>query len=264
MLGKATLQRILLLAQVCDSARHDAKCKADMLWTIDWTTLSSNNTATCVLGQENEPNCGFGSSRTQLCNFCNPQSGALVSSCCGGSNVDLNGCGYTLSAAQIEALPSGVTSAGDASATAAAADLANQGSSSQSDDGGLSGGAIAGIVIGSVVGAAKLALLWWFCCYRRKRKNGHTMAEEYGIIAPGKFGSHRSDTSSSVDGSPVFREKGDAKEVLQSPHSSASASKGLRGGRMSWDSSAYTSSTGEARNLVSSYRDHYSSVNIVP
>ena len=225
--------------------------------------MSSNNTATCVLGQNNEPNCGFGSSLTQLCNFCNPQSGALVGSCCGGSNVNLNGCGYTLSAAQIESLPSGVASAGDPSATAAAADLANQGASSSDDNDGLSGGAIAGIVIGVLVGVAKLGLLAWFCCYRRKRNDGRTMAEEYGIISPGKFGSHRSDTSSSV-GSPMFTEKGDAKEVLQSPHSSASVSKGLRGGRMSWDSSAYTSSSGEARNLVSSYRDHYSSVNIVP
>jgi len=66
----------------------------DFTSCTDWTTLSSNNTDTCVLGQLNEPNCGFARSKTQLCNFCNPQSGSLVNSCC-GTNVDLDGCGYT-------------------------------------------------------------------------------------------------------------------------------------------------------------------------
>lgn len=38
----------------------------DFTTCTDWTSLISNNTATCVLGQNNEGNCGASSSRCVL------------------------------------------------------------------------------------------------------------------------------------------------------------------------------------------------------
>jgi hypothetical protein len=45
----------------------------------DWTTLTTNNSATCVLGSTNEGNCGYGGSTEQLCSFC---AGDSPADCC--------------------------------------------------------------------------------------------------------------------------------------------------------------------------------------
>jgi hypothetical protein len=51
----------------------------DFVDCTNWTTLVTNNSATCVSGASNEGNCGFGTSTTQLCGFC---SGSSPDDCC--------------------------------------------------------------------------------------------------------------------------------------------------------------------------------------
>ena len=46
----------------------------DFVDCTNWTTLATNDSATCVSGPDNEGSCGFGSSTTQLCNFCRGDS----------------------------------------------------------------------------------------------------------------------------------------------------------------------------------------------
>lgn len=236
----------------------------DFTSCTDWTTLSSNNTDTCVLGQINEPNCGFGRSTTQLCNYCNPQSGALVNACCGRDNVDISSCGYTLNAAQISSAVFSPNANG-ATALPNSESSNNNSSSNGGGGGGLSGGAIAGITIACVVVALKLVALFWFCCWRRKSRGGHTMAEEYGIRKSKRPKDWQNSRQDSDDGaSPIFNEKKSSDPELVGTPNSNFISGRLRGGRRtSLDSSAYSSSR-ESRNLVSSYRDHYSRKNIVP
>lgn len=51
----------------------------DYVDCTDWFTLQTNNTQTCIRGQDNEGNCGFGTSTSQLCSYCR---GSNVDSCC--------------------------------------------------------------------------------------------------------------------------------------------------------------------------------------
>jgi len=172
----------------------------------------------------------------------------------------------TLNAAQIES--GAFSSNADSAATALPESTSSSSSNNGGGGGGLSKGAIAGIVIGSVLGALKLAFLFWFCCWRRRSRGGHTMAQEYGIRkGDGVAGGMRpwNTRHSSDDGaSPIFNEKQkNSQDDIGTPNSQFVSGR-LRGGRTSLESSTYTSSSGEARNLVSSYRDHYSHKNIVP
>ncbi|ORY26810.1 hypothetical protein BCR39DRAFT_448703, partial [Naematelia encephala] len=124
----------------------------DFVDCTNWTTLATNNSMTCVEGTVNEPNCGFGSSSSQLCAFCNSST---PESCCYSSIV----CGYTL-------VPQSSTTGSSSSSTAGA----SQTGSSASSGSGLSGGQIAGIVIGSVLGGLLLlGLLIFLLCARRRR-----------------------------------------------------------------------------------------------
>lgn len=52
----------------------------DYVDCTNWTTLATNNSETCVSGEDNgEGNCGYGSSTVQLCAHC---SGNEVDQCC--------------------------------------------------------------------------------------------------------------------------------------------------------------------------------------
>jgi hypothetical protein len=51
----------------------------DFVDCTNWTTLTTNSSDTCVSGSQNEGNCGYGSSASQLCSFC---SGETPDDCC--------------------------------------------------------------------------------------------------------------------------------------------------------------------------------------
>jgi hypothetical protein len=51
----------------------------DYVDCTDWTTLSTNDTSICVMGDTNENNCGYGTSTSQLCGFC---AGDTPDECC--------------------------------------------------------------------------------------------------------------------------------------------------------------------------------------
>ena len=52
----------------------------DFVDCTDWTTLATNNSESCVSGEQNgEGNCGYGSSTVQLCSHC---GGDEVDDCC--------------------------------------------------------------------------------------------------------------------------------------------------------------------------------------
>lgn len=59
--------------------RRQAQLLKDYTDCTDWFTLATNDTATCVLGDNNENNCGYGASTGQLCNFC---AGDSPDDCC--------------------------------------------------------------------------------------------------------------------------------------------------------------------------------------
>jgi hypothetical protein len=67
-----------------------ATLRKDFVDCTDWTTLTTNNSESCVSGEDNgENNCGFGTSTVQLCGFC---SGDSPDSCCYACKSGLRGC----------------------------------------------------------------------------------------------------------------------------------------------------------------------------
>ncbi|GFZ51123.1 hypothetical protein JCM24511_08881 [Saitozyma sp. JCM 24511] len=161
----------------------------DFVDCTNWTTLATNNSATCVSGSSNEGNCGFGASTTQLCGFC---SGSNPDDCCYSAITDATICGFTLSpkanatTSSSSALPSSTSSIAPSS-TASGSLQGNSGSSSNSFL-SLSGGQIAGIVVGCVLGGlllgALLALLVWCCCFRKRRKDRTQVRDSMSSFAP--------------------------------------------------------------------------------
>lgn len=189
----------------------------DFVDCTNWTTLATNNSATCVSGASNEGNCGFGASTTQLCGFC---SGSNPDDCCYSGErrdyfairlglgysaadglvaiadrtaiTDATICGFTLSpkanatTSSSSALPSSTSSIAPSS-TASGSLQGNSGSSSNSFL-SLSGGQIAGIVVGCVLGglllSALLALLVWCCCFRKRRKDRTQVRDSMSSFAP--------------------------------------------------------------------------------
>ncbi|PWN51172.1 hypothetical protein IE53DRAFT_61832 [Violaceomyces palustris] len=80
--------------------RYDTLEK-DYMDCTDWTSLATTNVRSCVLGDQNEGNCGWGGFSNQLCEYCDPSGNRTVSSCCYNENTDLSGCaefGYPLAA----------------------------------------------------------------------------------------------------------------------------------------------------------------------
>ncbi|KAL7410674.1 hypothetical protein BDY24DRAFT_171696 [Mrakia frigida] len=137
-----------------------ANMTKDYVQCTNWTTLATNDTSVCVLGSNNEGNCGYGSSISQLCSFCDPST-ATPDSCCYASNTNVGTCGYVLPALS----PSSSSTIATPSSSASVAGFAS------SSRRGLSGGAIAGIVIGALVALLLLLLLLLLLCRRRKNKD---------------------------------------------------------------------------------------------
>lgn len=148
----------------------------------DWTTLATNNSESCVSGDDNgENNCGFGSSTIQLCAHC---SGDEPEACCYSceffvffnsprhssdtlslslcqtrsfcanwleliiANTDMSVCGFALAPQPTSsgtASDTSTSASGSGSATAAPGN--NQNGSST-----LTGGKLAGTIVGSVLG----------------------------------------------------------------------------------------------------------------
>ena len=63
---------------------REAQLVKDYTDCTDWTTLTTNSTDTCVSGDSNEPNCGFGSATSLLCTHC---SGNNPDDCCYDSEL---------------------------------------------------------------------------------------------------------------------------------------------------------------------------------
>ena len=230
---------------------------------------------------------GFGSSNAQLCAFCDA-SGGQVDSCCGSTLTDLSSCGYSLAASQISASP-GASSSSSSSATGTAASEGAGSSSGSGSSGGLSGGAKAGIAVGVIIGALVLLGLL-FLALRNSKKNQQRshqqiqasnkaspdLAEKGAFFAGGKLkqsGSPQSGSSDGLDSPPRMAKTGSADSgraeanMLLGGAAGAAAARHHaqeKGPRPFSDLSASSADSNEGRNLVSSYRDQYSSIDITP
>lgn len=143
----------------------------DFVQCTDWTTLTSTNNQTCVLGIENEGNCGFGPNvNYQLCQYCDTSGNKTVSPCCFDAKTDLNQCasfGYPQAAA-ISPTMSVSTNIG-ASATSISPSGTNSAQAAYTTSNGLSGGQLAGVIVGSIVGALLLGALLAYLLFGRNR-----------------------------------------------------------------------------------------------
>ncbi|KAL7422756.1 hypothetical protein Q5752_002049 [Cryptotrichosporon argae] len=145
---------------------RDAQLTKDYVDCTNWTTLATNDSATCVAGADNEGYCGFGSSTAQLCDFCDSSS---PDDCCYDSTTDVSAlCGYALANRTVTSTSS---SASSASTTA----LQNAVSHSSA----LTGGKLAGAIVGAVLGGLLLLglLLLGLVCLRRRRRNRRASGE---------------------------------------------------------------------------------------
>ncbi len=184
------------------NATRNRTLRNDYVTCTDWTTLTSTNNATCVLGLENEGNCGWGPEvNNQLCQYCDPSGNQTVSACCFDAKTDLSQCarfGFPGAAAirptmsiGTSLLPSQTASSSSSAASGSttgaavgsAADVgSNTGAVTRS---GLTGGQLAGIIVGSIIGALLLgALLAWLALSRRKRNN-EAAARKNALPGPG-------------------------------------------------------------------------------
>lgn len=209
---------------------REAQLTKDFTDCTDWTTLTTNSTETCVSGESNEPNCGFGSSTEQLCRHC---SGSQPDDCCYNGelfpyfhrssltlgSIDMSVCGFFL-----PLRPTGSATSPRPSATSAGS-LQNESGPSSSNNGGagLSGGQIAGIVVGSVLGGffmvGKLVLLFWWCRRRQKRKDAKLSQQpnnsEKGLIGTGgsQNGTNGSGSSPTMGGDTLYAGSAHAKSA---------------------------------------------------
>jgi len=147
----------------------------DFVDCTDWTTLATNETGSCVAGDDNESNCGYGSSVAQLCDLCRASE---PEDCCYTASTDISVCGYSLpvranitSSTSSSSSPSSTGSLQSGAATAAAL-----------NSNALSKGQIAGIAVGSVIGGLLLLALLAFLalfCIRRRRSNKRNSTQSY-------------------------------------------------------------------------------------
>ncbi|KAM0756330.1 hypothetical protein T439DRAFT_321035 [Meredithblackwellia eburnea MCA 4105] len=149
----------------------------DFTQCTSWTSLSTANTATCIQGSTNEPNCGFASSTSQLCSNCDPSGGRLVDSCCIGSTTDISSCGYTLTAANIIGYNATASTTSGAPTSTSSSALATGGTAAARSKKSLSGGSIAAIVLGILFGLLLLLALIGLCLYRRRRNRSSSLQE---------------------------------------------------------------------------------------
>ncbi|OCF45612.1 hypothetical protein I317_00514 [Kwoniella heveanensis CBS 569] len=146
------------------SGTRQATLLKDYVDCTNWTKLATNDTATCIRGEDNEPNCGYGGSTQQLCDFCRGDS---PDDCCYEGTTDVAICGYVLPArpSTSSAVPTNTgTSAAPSSTGTTASD--NAGTSK-----GLKGGRLAGTIVGAVLGGLLLLalLIFLFMCLRRRK-----------------------------------------------------------------------------------------------
>ncbi|KAJ6784000.1 hypothetical protein PWT90_07777 [Aphanocladium album] len=143
----------------------------------------------CISGSQNEnENCGFGSSTLGLCGYCGAGGTNSTDTCCYNSKAESRCEGIKLPTitASVPLTSSTSTSAGSKPTSTSPSDQNGDGASEHRH--GLSGGAIAGIVIGSIVGVALLALLLFFClrCFRRRRANSSQAGSIFNQPSPAR------------------------------------------------------------------------------
>ncbi|ORY78474.1 hypothetical protein BCR35DRAFT_332353 [Leucosporidium creatinivorum] len=123
----------------------------DLSQCTDWSALASNDSS-CVTGTSNEGNCGFGSSDTQLCSYCDPNSddnGGGVPACCINSNSNISTCGYSLTAVDVQSSSTLLPLATSTTASAPSSSASSESDQLGAQSTGLSKGDIAGAVVGS-------------------------------------------------------------------------------------------------------------------
>jgi hypothetical protein len=158
-----------------------------------WQALVSNSSS-CVQGEDNEGNCGFGpNANEQLCAACDPDANASLASCCTSTRTDLSQCasfGHP-AAARVSATSTTSTSSSSAptsSSTSNPADAATAATEMRDtqDRVDLNDGQLAGILVGSIIGALLLgALIAFFLCGRKRRNkdNDRLRGAVYGSAA---------------------------------------------------------------------------------
>ncbi|KAK4702426.1 hypothetical protein P7C70_g3800, partial [Phenoliferia sp. Uapishka_3] len=240
------------------SAGRAGNLTNDFTRCTDWTSLASTSSS-CVEGMQNEPNCGYGSSQSQLCDHCNPSNNTLVQPCCISANTAISSCGYTLSSSNIlgnnsngPALISSSSSSPPASSQSTVASPVSHRTRR------LSKGALAGAIVGSILGALLTLLLLLGVCFllrRRKPKRGFSQAG--GTTS--SFAAPSSNTttptliasSPSVKASPAFRYVRSPKP-LQAGVATAAAQR-----RANFDRVYPSGIDGAGRKVVSSALDLY-------
>lgn len=189
-----------------DSTKRETTIATDLsnCLTTGGQQASASN---CILGSDNEGNCGYGNSTTELCSFCGASS---PETCC--NDVDLvTMCGFALSAS---ATATGATTTGTGSAV---------GASSGSKKSGISSGAIAGIVVGVVGGLAVLGAIAFFM-WRRNKRSTNSAAD--GGHSP--FIDKDEDRLASPDSTPSATNQGLASES-HNGHGARNAAIGVAG-----------------------------------
>nr|XP_019007710.1 uncharacterized protein I206_07344 [Kwoniella pini CBS 10737]OCF46491.1 hypothetical protein I206_07344 [Kwoniella pini CBS 10737] len=163
----------------------------DFVDCTNWTTYSTNNTETCIRGEDNESNCGYGTSISQLCGFCNNDS---PDDCCYSGSTDMSVCGFTLPVrvnGTSTSIPSNTVTGPSQSITSTntATNTVSPNGTSANDTAGttskLRGGRLAGVIVGSVLGGILLLLLLLFLllCLRRKRNNQKNQRDSVSSFA---------------------------------------------------------------------------------
>nr|XP_019050962.1 hypothetical protein I302_01405 [Kwoniella bestiolae CBS 10118]OCF29892.1 hypothetical protein I302_01405 [Kwoniella bestiolae CBS 10118] len=159
------------------SGARDATLTKDYVDCTNWTTYATNNTDTCIRGEDNESNCGFGTSTNQLCDFC---KGDTPDDCCYAGSTDMSVCGFTLPVrvnGTSTAIPS-YTVTGPSNSITSTNTAVNNGAptgSTANDTAGststLRGGKLAGVIVGSILGGLLLLalILFLLLCLRKKR-----------------------------------------------------------------------------------------------
>ncbi|CEH19481.1 hypothetical protein CBOM_06802 [Ceraceosorus bombacis] len=164
----------------------------DYVTCTDWTSLVSTNNQTCVEGDANEGNCGFGPGiSNQLCAACDPSGNRTVPACCYANNTALSGCasyGHPGAAAILPTTSVGTAMASPTASSSSSAPSSNPSGAgsagtdqagSSSEGTGLSRGGLAGLIVGVIIGALVLGGLAVFALLGRKRRNESGAAGVY-------------------------------------------------------------------------------------
>ncbi|WVR08805.1 hypothetical protein IAU60_005863 [Kwoniella sp. DSM 27419] len=211
----------------------------DYVDCTNWTRLATNDTATCIRGEDNEPNCGYAGNTQQLCGFCRGDS---PDDCCYSSVTDFSVCGYTLPVRPTTSSSS--SSSAPTSSNTSSSD--NAGSSNR-----LTGGKLAGTIVGAVLGGLLLLalLLLLLLCLRRRRArqnyrdSGSSFAASQAQTPGPPSSGHAGLFGTLFGGSAASRSQGalgnSSEKGLLGNHSTALASSPTMGGDTLYAPSAY-------------------------